>query len=153
MAGEVIDSTHVELADGTSIAFDSTGHGIDAECADLVTALAYTRIDRLAIYDPAVSINGAITADWVPELDLAGLLPTVHAEVIVVISLSSDGARYAPIDVDALLLNGERGPDHLRDVVDLPHIQRATVPRAGHDAPDLEAPQPVADQLRGCLSR
>jgi pimeloyl-ACP methyl ester carboxylesterase len=279
MAGEVIDSTHVESTDGTSIGFDSTGsgpgvvvlpgtlraarhyrglaaaladeftvhtvdrrgrgasgpqgagYGIDAECADLAAVLAATgattvfghsygglvaletalrrpdlRIDRLAIYEPAISIDGTITSDWLPELDLAIaegrvtdavsiliagldlagplrhvperlrvvlsrialrgdlredmelLLPTVHAEVVVVTSLDSDGSRYAGIDMNTLLCNGERGPDYLRKVVDLLHTmmpdsERATVPKAGHNAPDLEAPQAVADSLRGYLSR
>ncbi|HEX5403718.1 MAG TPA: alpha/beta hydrolase [Pseudonocardiaceae bacterium] len=279
MAGEVIDSTHVESADGTSIGFASTGsgpglvvlpgtlraarhyrelaaalaidftvhtvdrrgrgtsgpqgpgYGIDAECADLAAVLAGTgatmvfghsfgglvaleaalrgpdiTIDRLAIYEPAISVNGTITTHWVPELDLAIaegrvtdamgsliaglelagplghvperlravlgrialrghlredmelLLPTVHAEVVAVTSLDSDGGRYAGIGTDTLLLNGARGPDYLRDVVDMlhavmPNSRRGTVAKAGHNGPDLEAPQAIAEHLRAYLAR
>lgn len=72
------------------------GHGIAAETADLAAVLAHTgattvfghsygglvaletafrepeaRIERLALYEPAVSINGSIGSDWLPELDEA----------------------------------------------------------------------------------
>jgi pimeloyl-ACP methyl ester carboxylesterase len=142
MASGVIDTTHVESADGTPIAISRLGvgpglvvlhgtlraakhyaglaaalagtvtvyvvdrrgrgasgpqgdhYGIDAECADLAAVLAHTGartvfghsfgglvglegalrglpIDRLAVYEPAVSIDGGITDDWIPELEHA----------------------------------------------------------------------------------
>jgi pimeloyl-ACP methyl ester carboxylesterase len=71
-------------------------YGIDSECDDLVAVLAHgnahlvfghsyggvvaletmlrrpdTPVTRLAVYEPAVSLNGAISNKWLPELQLA----------------------------------------------------------------------------------
>jgi pimeloyl-ACP methyl ester carboxylesterase len=201
-------------------------YGIDRECDDLVAVLAHananlvfghsyggvvaletmlrrpdTPVTRLAVYEPAVSLNGAISNEWLPELELAvaegrtvdglfsiisglelagplehvpvrlrramvkvatrgvlladmtELLPTVHAEVATATALDSDGTKFAGIATDTLLMAGERGPAYLRDVVAtladvMPHARPAILPRLTHNAPDLDAPDAVAAELR-----
>ncbi|HEX9334944.1 MAG TPA: alpha/beta hydrolase, partial [Pseudonocardiaceae bacterium] len=158
-------------------------------------------ITRLAVYEPAVSIDGAITDDWLPELDLAvaedrvadgvisimrglellgplqhlplrlqramakvvvrgdmlddmrTLLPTVRAEVVTATGLDSSGERYASVDVDTLLITGERGPSYLREVAEvldrvMPRSAHSVLPKLSHNAPDLDAPETVAAELR-----
>jgi pimeloyl-ACP methyl ester carboxylesterase len=200
-------------------------YGIDTECDDLAAVMAHTgasmvfghsfgglvglelalrqpvAMTRLAVYEPAVSINGAISNDWLPELDLAvaegrtvdavisimrgleligslehvplrmqrviakvimrgemhedirALLPTVRGEVATATGLDSSGDRYAGVDVDTLLITGERGPSYLRGVADvldrvMPRSTRSVLPRLAHNAPDVDAPDTVAAELR-----
>lgn len=200
-------------------------YGIDRECDDLAAVLAHSgaamafghsygglvalelalrdpaMLTRLAVYEPAISIDGAFTTDWLPELDAAvadgrvedavisvmrglellgpiknmpgrlqramarvimrgdmadearTLLPTVHAEVAAAAGLDSTGDRYAGVDVDTLLLTGERGPDYLRGVAGrlhgiMPSATWTVLPRCAHNAPDLESPDTVAAELR-----
>lgn len=201
-------------------------YGIDRECDDLVAVLAHTDanlvfghsfgglvaletmlrrpdtpITRLAVYEPAVSVDGAISNEWLPELELAvaegrtadglisvisglelagplthvplrlrrtlvkavmrgdlladmrELLPTVHAEVAAATGLDSDGAKFAGVATDTLLMAGERGPEYLRHVVAaladvMPHAHPTILPRLAHNAPDLDAPAAVAAELR-----
>lgn len=203
------------------------GYGIDAECADLAAVLALTGarmvfghsygglialetvlrlpaagIDRLAVYEPAVSIDAGGSDDWLADLDraiaedrtadgvaaimsgldLAGelrrvparlrkallramlrgemladmrrLLPTVAPEVRAVRRLDPSGDRYAGVSTETLLLDGERSPEYLRKATallagTLPEATAVTIPRAGHNAPDLELPLAVAERLRG----
>lgn len=200
------------------------GYGIDAECADLAAVLAHTgatmmfghsfgglvglelalrggTLTRLAVYEPAVSIDGVFSTRWLPELDdaiaadrvedavisimrglellgplprmpqrlqramakvimrgdladdMRGLLPTVRGEVATAAGLDSAGGRYAGVGVDTLLMTGERGPDYLRRVADtldgvMPRSARTVLPRCAHNAPDTDAPETVAAELR-----
>lgn len=207
-----------------------TAYGMGRECDDLAAVLTHSgatmvfghsygglvglelalrdpgAMTRLAAYEPAVSIDGVFSADWLPELELAvadgrvddavisvmrglellgpikdlpmrlqramakvimrgdvaedmrALLPTVHAEVTTAIGLDSAGERYAGADVDTLLLTGERGPDYLRDVVQrlhgiMPRSAWTVLPRCAHNAPDLDAPETVAAELRRYFGR
>jgi pimeloyl-ACP methyl ester carboxylesterase len=201
-------------------------YGIDSESDDLAAVLAHgnarlvfghsyggvvaletmlrrpdTPITRLAVYEPAVSLHGTISNEWLPELQLAvaegrtadglisiisglelagtlkhvpvrmrramvkvvmrgtmmsdmeALLPTVHAEVATATGLDSDGAKFAGIATDTLLMAGERGPDYLRNVVAaladvMPNARLAILPKLTHNAPDLDAPAAVAAHLR-----
>lgn len=200
-------------------------YGIDRECDDLAAVLAHSgatmvfghsygglvalelalrdpaMLTRLAVYEPAISIDGAFTTGWLPELDAAVadgrvedavisvmrglellgpikdlprrlqramakvimrgdmaeetriLLPTVHAEVVTAAGLDSTGDRYAGVGVETLLLTGERGPDYLRGVAErlhgiMPSATWTVLPRCAHNAPDLEAPDKVAAELR-----
>ncbi|HEX4721507.1 MAG TPA: alpha/beta hydrolase [Pseudonocardiaceae bacterium] len=201
------------------------GYDIDTECDDLAAVLAHTGatmvfghsfgglvglelarrratpITRLAVYEPAVSIGGAYSGSWLPELDSAvaddriedgvisvmrglellgpftqlptrlqramakvimrrdvmddmrALLPTVHAEVVTAIGLDSDGDRYADVTVDTLLITGERGPSYLRGVAEvldrvMPRSAHRVLPRCAHNAPELDAPETIAAELR-----
>ncbi|HVV24955.1 MAG TPA: alpha/beta hydrolase [Pseudonocardiaceae bacterium] len=86
--------------------------------------------------------------------DAAALLPTVHAEMIVVRELNSSGARYTTIETDTLVLSGARSPEYLHTAVDVLHAgirgaRAATVPQASHNGPDMDAPREVARHLRG----
>lgn len=95
-----------------------------------------------------VALRGEMLADAV------ALLPTVHKEVIVVRELSSTGARYTKVETKTLLLTGERSPGYLGDAVATLHAairgaRREILPKATHNAPDLDAPAAVAAHLRG----
>lgn len=205
-------------------------YGIDAECADLASVLTKTgaslvfghsfgalvaleapfrqpevRIDRLALYEPPLSIDGRLNLTWLPDMDTAvaegrttdavtimmsgldmdgpikqfplhlrqvvakmalrgdllrdveEILPTVHGEVVIVAELDSPGDRYAGLAIRTLLLGGERSPGYLRDVIGMLHAGMpdstvVTQPKAGHNAPDLEAPREVAAHLRTFFS-
>ncbi len=53
-----------------------------------------------------------------------------------------------------LLLSGDKGPRFLIDAADavaaaIPGAARVVIPGAGHNGPDLEAPDAVAAALRG----
>jgi pimeloyl-ACP methyl ester carboxylesterase len=202
------------------------GYGIDRECEDLAAVIRHTDasfvfghsygglvalelalrrptppIQRLAVYEPAISVNGGISPAWLPELadavaegrtsdgvasvisglQLAGplghvplrlqkvlvrvimrgdfaddmrlLLPTVHAEVLTATGLDSSGGRYSDVTKDILLLAGERGPNYLREVVEtlsafVPRSESRVLPKLGHNAPDLDAPDAIAAELR-----
>ena len=224
LAGDFTVCTMDRRGRGTS-GPQGASYGIDAECDDLAAVMAHTgatmvfghsfgglvglelalrppvTMTRLAVYEPAVSIGGAFSNDWLPELDLAvadgrtvdavisvmrgleligslkhvplrmqrvmakvimrgemhedmrALLPTVHGEVAIATGLDSSGDRYAGVDVDTLLITGERGPTYLRDVADvldlmMPRSARSVLPRLGHNAPDMDAPDAVAAELR-----
>jgi pimeloyl-ACP methyl ester carboxylesterase len=89
-----------------------------------------------------------------PMADAAALLPTVHAEVDVVHALNSSGARYTKIETETLLLTGGRSPRYLSGAVDTLHAaihgaQRTVFDKLAHNAPDMEAPELVAEHLRG----
>ena len=77
----------------------------------------------------------------------------MHAEVATAAGLDSTGDRYAGVGVDTLLLTGERGPDYLRGVAErlhgiMPSAMWKVLPRCAHNAPDLDSPETVADELR-----
>jgi pimeloyl-ACP methyl ester carboxylesterase len=204
------------------------GYGIESECDDLTAVLAHTgstmvfghsfgglvglelalrrpaTLTKLAVYEPAVSIDGAIGNAWLPELDdavaddrvedavvsimrgleligplvpvrmrrmmakvmvrgdlladMRSLLPTVHAEVVTATGLDSPGDRYADVDVDTLLISGERGPEYLRGVAEaltanMPRAAMSVLPKCSHNAPDLDAPETVAAELRRHFGR
>ncbi|HEX4704042.1 MAG TPA: alpha/beta hydrolase, partial [Pseudonocardiaceae bacterium] len=158
-------------------------------------------ITKLAVYEPAVSIDGTISNDWLPELDRAvaedrtadgvvsvlrgldlvgplkhlpvrlqravtravmhgdtladmrELLPTASEEVATATALDSSGAKYAGVGVDTLLMCGERGPEYLRHVAEtldevIPQSRMAVLDKLSHNAPDLDAPEAVAVELR-----
>jgi pimeloyl-ACP methyl ester carboxylesterase len=85
--------------------------------------------------------------------DMRALLPTVHAEVVTATGLDSTGDRYAGVDVDTLLITGERGPSYLRHVAEtlarvIPRSTWTVLPKCAHNAPEFEAPETVAAELR-----
>lgn len=202
-------------------------YDIDSECADLIAVMEHTgatmvfghsfgglvaletvlrrpdaQISKLALYEPSVSIGGAIDTHWLPEfdkavadgrtvdavarmitgLDLAGpmrhvpprlrrvlakvavrremmadavaLLPTIRAEVLVLRQLNSSGARYTKVETETLLLSGGRGPEYLGKAIDVLHAgihgaRRTTLDKATHNGLDMDAPQLIAEHLRG----
>ncbi|HEX3648357.1 MAG TPA: alpha/beta hydrolase [Pseudonocardiaceae bacterium] len=112
------------------------GCGIDAECADLAAVLARTgatmvfghsygglvaletvlrrpdaRIERLAVYEPAVSIGGAIRTDWLPELERAVAEDRTSDGAAVLFGLGLAGElRHVPARLRKVLLRaGLRG--------------------------------------------
>jgi hypothetical protein len=55
--------------------------------------------------------------------------------------------------VDTLLITGERGPSYLRGVAEvldrvMPRSAHRVLPRCAHNAPELDAPETIAAELR-----
>jgi hypothetical protein len=81
------------------------------------------------------------------------LLGTVPGEFHVAFGLDSDGGRYSAVTAPALLLGGGRSPAYLIGVL---HVLLETIPSArlivspemDHNAPDLGAPEAVAELIR-----
>jgi pimeloyl-ACP methyl ester carboxylesterase len=161
-------------------------------------------IHKLAVYEPAVSIDGSFPIDWVPAFDqalarnkpikamvaflkgvrlnwvstlpqwtlyplaylmLSGadgcemgeVLPTITREVQEVQRLDSTHERYRTIAAETLLLCGTNGPLFLRDALHrlaaaLPNTRIVELPKLDHNAPDLNAPDVIANQLRRFLA-
>ncbi|HEX5120599.1 MAG TPA: alpha/beta hydrolase [Pseudonocardiaceae bacterium] len=106
-------------------------YDIDAECADLAVVLAHTgatmvfahsygglvaletvlrrpdaRIERLAVQEPALSIDGAISADWLPDLERA-IAEDRTADGVLAIMIGLDLAgelRRVPVRLRKALL-------------------------------------------------
>lgn len=167
-------------------------------------------IKKLALYEPAVSINGSLPLDWLSAFEqalnqedsakaaaiffkglrlhwssklpiwilaafsrlmmrtddgreLAELLPTGVWEVKEFRRLERAGQtyqRYQKIPAETLLLGGSRSPDYLRKVLpvlskEIAHARMIEMPGLDHNAPDQNAPEAVAAELREfftCLS-
>ena len=87
--------------------------------------------------------------DWAGTVEC---LPTLPSEVREVHRLDSTAERYRSISCDVLVMAGESSPAYLREstrelAAILPHAQLLTFPKLGHNAPDLEAPARIAEQL------
>lgn len=160
-------------------------------------------IKKLALYEPAVSINGPLPLEWLPAFEqalnqedsakaaaiffkglrlhwssklpiwvltafsrlmmrtddgreMAKLLPTGVWEVKEFQRLERSGQiyqRYQKIPADTLLLGGSRSPDYLRKVLpvlskEIAHARMIEMPGLDHNAPDQNAPEAVAAELR-----
>jgi pimeloyl-ACP methyl ester carboxylesterase len=157
-------------------------------------------VRKLAVYEPAVSINGSIPTAWLPAFEQAlakhnsvaamvvflkglrlspaswlpswvltplmylllrgaegremiELLPTLTLDMALVKHLDSGLERYKDIAAETLLLGGDQSPAYLRDALSalsrtLPHAKRIELPRLGHNAPDNDAPERIAGELR-----
>jgi len=197
-------------------------YSINRECQDLATLLNKTGaqfvfghssgglialeaalelpVRKLAVYEPAVSINGSIPTAWLPAFENAlakhkpiaamvvflkalrlspaswlpswvltpllylllrgpegremiELLPTVTRDMALVKYLDSGLERYKDIVAETLLLGGDRSPAYLRDALSalsktLPRAKRIELPGLGHNAPDNDAPERIASELR-----
>jgi pimeloyl-ACP methyl ester carboxylesterase len=81
------------------------------------------------------------------------MMPTTPAEMSEIFRLDSDGSRYAGVDSPTLLLGGEKTPAYLADVLPrlarvMPDARQVILPGLDHNAPDLNAPDVVAEQIR-----
>jgi pimeloyl-ACP methyl ester carboxylesterase len=119
------------------------GYGIDTECADLAAVLAHTgarlvfghsygglvaletvlrlpdaTIEKLAVHEPAVSVGGAFTDDWLPELASAiAEGRTVDGVVAVLSGLDLVGElRHVPSRMRAVLLRALPHGEMLADL-------------------------------------
>jgi pimeloyl-ACP methyl ester carboxylesterase len=86
------------------------------------------------------------------------MMPTTPAEIGEIARLDSDGSRYAGIAARALLLGGEKSPAYLTGVLPrlaaiLPNAAYSILPGLDHNAPDVNAPDAVAQQIRLHLVR
>jgi pimeloyl-ACP methyl ester carboxylesterase len=85
--------------------------------------------------------------------DTRAMMRTTPAELAEIVRLDSDGSRYAAVDSPALLIGGQKSPAYLTGV--LPHLARTMpsaqhmiLPQLDHNAPDLNAPAVIAEQIR-----
>jgi pimeloyl-ACP methyl ester carboxylesterase len=189
---EVVDAVEVLTETGSRQLFGHSFGGLIA----LHVALRHD-LDRLIVYEPAISVDGSIPTGWVPrytELINAGrdapamvhflhslgfmpsgpatvaaawammrltaegrstraVLNTVVPEFRVVKAADSDGSRYTAITAPTLVLGGGRSPAYLQEVLPLlvdtiPDAKLILTPEFDHNAPDLSAPQAVADLIR-----
>jgi hypothetical protein len=86
------------------------------------------------------------------------LMPTTPAEIGEIARLDSDGSRYGGIASRTLLLGGQKSPAYLTGVLPrlaaiLPGADYAILPGLDHNAPDENAPDTVAQQIRLHLVR
>ncbi|WP_328997430.1 alpha/beta hydrolase [Kribbella sp. NBC_00709] len=86
------------------------------------------------------------------------MMPTTPAEIGEIARLDSDGSRYAGIAARTLLLGGEKSPAYLTGVLPqlatiLPSAEYSILPGLDHNAPDVNAPDDIAQQIRLHLVR
>ncbi len=86
------------------------------------------------------------------------MMPTTPAEIGEIVRLDSDGSRYAGIASRALLLGGEKSPAYLTGILPrlaaiIPSAEYAVLPGLDHNAPDENAPDDVAQQIRRLIVR
>jgi pimeloyl-ACP methyl ester carboxylesterase len=86
------------------------------------------------------------------------MMPTTPAEISEIARLDSNGSRYAGIAWRTLLLGGEKSPAYLTGVLPrlatiLPNAEYAILPGLDHNAPDENAPDTIAQQIRLHLVR
>lgn len=208
----------------------AAGHAMATECEDLAAVLGETKarylfghsigglislqtslassLDKLAVYEPPLSVDGSIATNWLPQmqqalarkkyatamatimksLELSGdagklpkgmltalialmmrfrkgehgeswgqhiisLLPTMATDIQLVRELDSTQQRFRAQHAPTLLLDGAKTAPHFRLAVQtlakiLPHAQHITLPGLEHSAPNQDAPEVVAKELR-----
>jgi pimeloyl-ACP methyl ester carboxylesterase len=108
--------------------------------------------------EPAKRLLWATALRMVRRHEARNLLSTVPAEVAEIVRLDSDGSRYGEIASRTLLLGGEQSPAYLTGVLPmlaqvLPSADYAILPGLDHHAPDRNAPDEIAQQIRLHLVR
>ncbi|TDX03913.1 alpha/beta fold hydrolase [Kribbella sp. VKM Ac-2566] len=86
------------------------------------------------------------------------MMPTTPGEIAEILRLDSDGSRYAGIASRTLLLGGARSPAYLTGVLPrlatiMPNAEFRILPDLDHNAPDENAPDTIAQELRLHLVR
>jgi len=84
--------------------------------------------------------------------DTRAMMATTPAEIGEVIRLDSDGSRYADVASPTLLIGGEKSPTYLTGVLPnlthtMPDARYVILPDLDHNAPDLNAPELIAQQI------
>lgn len=84
--------------------------------------------------------------------EIAGLLDTLPGDFAVLQEIGSDIARYADVRCPTLLMEGAKSPAYLQRALDLlagvlPDQRRVRIPDVSHNAPDMEAPRVIAEQI------
>jgi pimeloyl-ACP methyl ester carboxylesterase len=85
--------------------------------------------------------------------DTRAMMATTPAEIGEVVRHDSDGGRYAEIASPTLLLGGGKSPSYLTTVLGeladiMPDARRVILRGLDHNAPDLNGPAVIADQIR-----
>jgi pimeloyl-ACP methyl ester carboxylesterase len=85
--------------------------------------------------------------------DTRAMMPTTPAEIGEIVRLNSDGIRYAGVTSPTLLIGGQKSPTYLTGVLarlarTMPNARHEILPDLDHNAPDLNAPSVVAEQIR-----
>ncbi|GAA4240866.1 hypothetical protein GCM10022254_67340 [Actinomadura meridiana] len=85
--------------------------------------------------------------------DTRALMATTPAEIAEIVRLDSEGTRYAGVAPPTLLIGGEKSPAYLTGVLSrlagvMPDARHAILDGLDHNAPDLNAPDRVAEQIR-----
>jgi hypothetical protein len=88
--------------------------------------------------------------------EMVELLPTLIREAKEIRQLNSDYRRYHAITADTLLMGGSKSPAYLRDVLPvlantIPHARFCLFPGLDHNAPDQNAPETIAGQIKQFL--
>jgi pimeloyl-ACP methyl ester carboxylesterase len=88
--------------------------------------------------------------------DTRAMMATTPAEIGELLRLDSDGSRYAAIGSPTLLLGGGRTPAYVTGVLPelariIPAARCTILPGLDHNAPDLNAPAAIADEIRGFM--
>ena len=161
-------------------------------------------IERLALYEPAISINGSVNFDWIEPMqkafarqdgaaafvifakglhlhwmtelpfwfwyplaklmlrdadgqEMVSLLPTIVWEAREIQRLDSTYQRYRFLSADTLLLSGSKSPAYLRHILPtlagtIPHAQQVEFSNLNHNAPDQDAPEQIAVELKRFFS-
>jgi len=157
-------------------------------------------VEKLALYEPAVSIDGSVNFDWIHPLEealarddgaaafvflakglhlnwmselpfwfwyplarlalrdaegreMVSLVPTIVWEAKEIQRLDSTYKKYRSISADTLLLNGSKSPAYLRNILPtllktIPHAQHIELSGLNHNAPDQDAPERIAPELK-----
>lgn len=84
--------------------------------------------------------------------ETVALMPTLAAELTEIGRLDSTTDRYRDITADTLILIGSRGTVYLHDAArvlasTIPRVRLVSLPKLNHSAPDVFAPQLVADRV------
>src|SRR5690349_9740352 len=161
-------------------------------------------IHKLALYEPAISIDGSVDfrwidpvekafarndgaaafvifakglhLSWITELpfwfwyplaklmlhdpegqEMVSLLPTVIWEAKEIQRFDSTYQRYRSLSADTLLLNGSKSPAYLRNILPIlantiPHTKHIELSGLNHNAPDQDAPERIAVELKRFFS-
>ncbi len=161
-------------------------------------------IEKLALYEPAVSIDGSVDFSWIEPMqrafarkdgaaafvifakglhlhwltelpfwfwyplarlmlrdaegqEMVSLLPTIVWEAKEMQRLDSTYKRYRSISADTLLLCGSKSPAYLRNILPtlaktIPHAEHIELSGLNHNAPDQDAPERIASELKQFFS-
>lgn len=161
-------------------------------------------VEKLALYEPAVSIDGSIDFGWIRPLEealarddgaaafvflaqglhlnwmsalpfwfwyplarlalrdaegreMVSLVPTIVWEAKEIQRLDSTYKKYRSISASTLLLNGSKSPAYLRNILPtlaktIPHARHIELAGLNHNAPDQDAPEQIAQELKRFFS-
>ena len=85
--------------------------------------------------------------------DTRAMMSTTPAELNEIVRLDSDGSRYAGVSSPTLLIGGGKTPAYVTGVLahlagTMPDARHVMLADLDHNAPDLNAPAVIAEQIR-----